>query len=346
MRYTTICTWFYEEKIGEESKYPQINLKSSSKDFKSIYWKCIVDFFITSLKYNKKSNHEFFTNVEFDNLPIVDNIDLKDFFTKNNIKVNNIKLTYETPKGYYGTWRNQFYIFDILNYINNRKDENMNYMILDSDCIWIKGIDKNILELIDENEVLTYKIPYKEDHIINGLNRMDMKEIFEELEDRKIEYIPYYFGGEIFVANKKGIKDICNLVNDIWDDMMIRNKKNKKKFNEEAHLLSYLYYKLKYKPNTLNGIIRRIWTYPFHYNSNKNDISLYILHMPSEKKYGFNYMFSKINKNKFTFKNDDEYIKWCINNFGVVHRNYYKNIKDLNTFLKKKILNVFKKINF
>lgn len=336
MKSTTICTWFYEEKIGEESKYPQVNMKSSSYEFKSIYWKCIVDFFTTSLTYNKNCNHEFFTNVEIDSIPDIDGFNLKKFFEKYNIIVNKIPLTYKTPEGYYGTWRNQFYIFDILNNINKRKNKIGNYIILDSDCIWIRPISDEFNKLIDINEVLTYEIPYEEDHLVNGLTRLDMKEIYEELNLEKVKEVPNYYGGEIFVSNEKGIEKICSLVDDTWEKMMIRHSQNRKKFNEEAHLLSYLYNKLGYKSNTLDTMIKRIWTYPFHYNSNINDTNLSILHMPSEKKYGFDYMFKKINENKFIFKNESEYINWCINNFGITKRSLYKNIKDGFTFIKNK----------
>ena len=339
MKSTTICTWFYAEKKGEESNYPQVNISSSSYKFQEIYWKCIITFFKTSLQFNKECSHEFFTNIDIKNLPIIDGFSVKEFLESNNIKITNKDLTYKTPEGYFGSWRNQFYIFDILKEINNRSEEVSNYIILDSDCIWLKKLDEKFIEMIDEKELLTYKIPYDDEHIINGLSRLDMKEIYEELENKKLDKNPNYYGGEVFAGNTKAIKKICDLNDDIWEKMIERYKKNKKKFNEEAHLLSYIYYKLGYESDELSTYIRRIWTYPFHYNSNKEDLKLTILHMPSEKKYGFNYMFNGILKDKIKFDSPKEYTTWCINNFGISKRNIYKNIKDIIMYLKNRIIN-------
>lgn len=339
MKNTTISTWFYAESKGEESNYPQVKISSSSNKFQLIYWKCIVSFFKTSLEFNKQCKHEFFTNVNIDTIPRVDGFDIKEFFDKNNIKITNIDLTYKTPEGYFGSWRNQFYIFDILKNINSREENSSNYIILDSDCIWIKNLDEKFYKMLNEKELLAYEIPYDNDHIINGISRLDMKEIYEDLEDKTLNIIPSYYGGEVFVGNTIAIKKICNICDEVWSEMIERYRQNKIKFNEEAHLLSYIYYKLGYDKDNLSNYIRRIWTYPFHYNSKKKDLELAILHMPSEKKYGFNYMFKSILNDKIEFSSQSKYMKWCINNFGVSKRNIYKNIKDIVTYLNSRKAN-------
>lgn len=59
---------------------------------------------------------------------------------------------------------------------------------------------------------------------------------------------------------------------------------NRRKFNEEAHMLSFVYYKLGYEAKTANTIIKRIWTqlYGTH-NVLPEDHSLTIWHLPVEK---------------------------------------------------------------
>lgn len=57
-----------------------------------------------------------------------------------------------------------------------------------------------------------------------------------------------------------------------------------KKFNEEAHFLSYLFYK-----NTIQGggaankYIKRMWNAPDFYNIQKEDVDLAIWHLPAGK---------------------------------------------------------------
>ena len=59
----------------------------------------------------------FFTNVK--NLPTVDGVDFVRFFEENQIQVVYLELTRKTPKDWYGAWRNQFYLFDVLEYLKN-----------------------------------------------------------------------------------------------------------------------------------------------------------------------------------------------------------------------------------
>lgn len=73
-----VISWFYAENTEDESYYPQVGGKSTSNKFQNIYWKCIYNFYYSSLIYNK-CEHIFFTNLN--KLPrSIDGIDIENFF--------------------------------------------------------------------------------------------------------------------------------------------------------------------------------------------------------------------------------------------------------------------------
>lgn len=325
-----ICTWFYGESKGEESNYPQVVGVSSSTQFQAIYWRCIVVYFASSIKNNPTANHVLFTNVA--RIPDIDNFKTREFLDRHGIQIVQLPLTYQTPVGYYGLWRNQFYIFDIIKYLTNEiNDINESYIILDSDCLWIKSCEK-IEKEIEINGLLTYEINYAESHNINGLTRIDMGKIYGELDNKVDEDLPKYFGGEWFAANIENIKKVSLISDEMWEICLRRFEKNLPKFNEEAHLLSYIYHKLGYRAGTANSHIKRIWTaWQFFYNASAEDFSLDVWHMPAEKNFGIKRLFSQVCQPQSKFWKvpvGEEFAKYAAAYLGIPKASLLKIIMD------------------
>ena len=126
-----ITTWFYKESKEEASFYPQLGQKGSSSLVHSIYMQIQVPFFVTFKHYNPDAQFIFFTNLNQKELPDY----LIRLFHKLNVEVVTLPYTCKPPKDWYPAWQNQFYLYDILKYMDGRMLENDTLLISDADCL-------------------------------------------------------------------------------------------------------------------------------------------------------------------------------------------------------------------
>lgn len=251
-----ISTWIYLDSPEESSEYPQVGKGSHLPEFQKVYWRCVAVFFDISIQKNPERKHILFSNLEFEQLPEVDGLDLKKFLKARNVEVVTLPLTWQTPEGYFGKWRNQFYIFDILAYIDKRwagdlkllnHDKQPAFVVLDSDCIINRQIFM-LFEEIREYGLMALPMHFADDYDINGVNRADMRRIFAELDGGKDPgYNPEYFGGEVFAATLKTVRTINQIAPAIWQNMLERHQQGQQKLNEEAHFLSYCHHRIDRK---------------------------------------------------------------------------------------------------
>ena len=213
---------------------------------------------------------------------------------------------YKTPDGYHGRWRNQFYEFSIFEYISKNFNQKSDmFLLLDSDCIFLKPANVMFNQAFIDNGFMSYDMHYNVNKELNGLSRVGMKELYESLLGKKIEIIPKYFGGEFFLSSQEKIVKIFSDFDELWPKLLIRHEQKLKKFNEEAHVLSYIYYKNNFTEGQANKYIRRIWTNPVFYRDVlPNDINLAIWHLPSEKTLGIEVLYEKT---VFQFFNPSEF---------------------------------------
>lgn len=170
-----LITWFYAEKKEDESFYPSVGGNTSSPEYQKVYWRCVYDFYRTAQLTQKKSNAKylFFTNVP--NIPTdIDGLNLAQFFYDANVEIKQLELTNRTPKDWYGAWRNQFYLFDVLEYLKNRYDGN--FLVLDSD-IFITQDLSNVFYDIEKYQIISYDCGYREDVSINGISIQQMRQL-------------------------------------------------------------------------------------------------------------------------------------------------------------------------
>jgi hypothetical protein len=285
-----ICTWIYCDSLDEESSYTQVGNNSSDVAFQEVYWRCVYVFFCSSIKNNPTANHILFTNSN--RIPRIDDFPLEAELARLKVKIIQLPLTFKTPQGYFSSWRNQFYIFDILRYIGNHYDGDDCFVILDSDCIWVRSAD-SLMDTIKREKLMIYNMPFQQNEDIHGLSREQMKGIYEELLDRNITELPEYAGGEWFGATASYIRILNNEVSWVWEGNLRRYQEGKLKFNEEAHMLSYLYFISNINPALANSYIRRIWTVTsIRRDVQNSDPNLTIWHCPSEKKYAIKRLYN------------------------------------------------------
>jgi len=288
-----ICTWLCIDAPGEESNYPQTGISSSSEKHQIIYWKCLITFFLTSKRFNKNEKHILFTNSR--QFPIIDNVDVCNLLNQLDVDIILTDFKYKTPDGYHGRWRNQFYEFSIFEYISKNFNQNSDmFLLLDSDCIFLKPANDMFNQAIVDDGFMSYDMYYNVNKELNGLSRVGMKEVYESLLDKKIEIIPKYFGGEFFLSSQENIVKIFFDFEELWPKLLVRHEQKLKKFNEEAHVLSYIYYKNNFTEGHANKYIRRIWTNPVFYRDVlPKDLNLAIWHLPSEKTLGLEVLYKK-----------------------------------------------------
>lgn len=285
-----ICTWICTDALGEESIYPQTGEKSSGKKHQNIYWRCILLFFATSKRFNKIQKSILFSNTR--TLPSLDGVDVEKVLKDLDVEIIYTDFNYKTPKGYFNLFQNQFYEFSILEYIveNNSNPEDR-YLILDSDCIFTKSVDSLFIHAGPKGFV-SFEDDCSTDLVIHGLSRKDMKVLYEDLLDQKIDIIPGYHLGEFFLASVKNIRTIFKDFKLLWPDLLRRNTEGLPKFNEEAQTLSFIYYKNNFEASIHKTYLKRIWTNPvFYRNVAQSDVDVAIWHLPSEKTYGLSTLY-------------------------------------------------------
>ncbi len=337
-----IATWICIDKKENATHFPSAKGSSADVNVQQVYWRCICTFFFAARYHNPDAELVLFSNQAC--LPEIEKASVKDILQNLKVSFFVTPFEYVTPAGYYGEWRNQFYEFSIFKFVcgSNFFNNDDNFLLLDSDCI-ITGNLSLLFKAVQKNEVLTYQIDYETDHRINGISRKDMRFIFQELSHGNLYDCPAYYGGEFYAST---VNFMCKIMDDfyvLWPQLLNRNLMGLKKLNEEAHVLSYLFYKKGISGGHANSFIKRLWTDPSTYrNVEVNDASLLIWHLPAEKTTGFRHFFkwlklvnfnpANVNPQKFPRRIQEIFM---VPEIPVQQRPYYATKKFLKRYLGK-----------
>ena len=303
-----IATWVYLDSVLEKSKYPNNKGDSTSPEFQAVYWRCIVVFFKTSLRFNPKAKHLLFTNTT--HIPVIDGLDLNVFFVENDISVITLENKYPLPNNYFGKFRNQYFEFSIIDHMATQMGTDDGFLLLDSDCVFTKSVDSAFTKLAQEKMAITYVVDHETDYMIHGVSGDDMKTLFNDL-GVAMDINPYYSGGELLFAKGAFIKEVARDFPQLFKEMLKRHHEGRIKFNEEAHVLSYYFYKHGALMAGMDTYIKRLWTNRNYFRNVKpEDTALPIWHLPNEKNTGINALFNMLRQgNDFTQLSDGDYLK-------------------------------------
>ncbi len=294
-----IATWICVDTEDNSTYFPSAKGKSSDAKVQNIYWRCIACFYTMARCYNPDATLALFSNTP--NLPTVDGTDMKELLQKLNVVFYTTPFEYVTPNGYYNQWRNQFYEFSIFKYISTHPDfsDDDNFLLLDSDCIITQNIF-SLFEKVKAEQCITYIIDYAPGHDINGNSRKSMQAVFSSLLNKKVEHIPPYHAGEFYATTIAVLKTLIHDFYTVWQQLLALNEAGLDKLHEEAHTLSYLFYKNGFQGGQANQYIKRLWTDPTTFrNVEKGDERLAIWHLPAEKRHGFVALFQWLQKKNF-----------------------------------------------
>lgn len=294
-----IATWICVDSEDNSTYFPSAKGKSSDAKVQNIYWRCICCFYTLARYYNPQSSLVLFSNTP--NLPVVDGTDVRELLKTLNVSFYVTPFEYITPKGYYNQWRNQFYEFSIFKYISlhphfNGEDR---FLLLDSDCIITQNLSA-LFDVVEKEKCITYIIDYEPDHDINGNSRKSMQAVFSTLLQQPVLHIPQYHAGEFYATTVTVLKTIINDFYTTWQQLQDLFKAGLPKLHEEAHTLSYLFYKNGFEGGQANKYVKRLWTDPSTFrNIEPGDESLAIWHLPAEKRHGFYKLFQWLQQKQF-----------------------------------------------
>jgi hypothetical protein len=319
-----IATWFHADNDLTASRFSAVDGNSTSDKFQAVYWRCVLVFFGSSLRWNSDCKHVFITNLT--ELPHVDGISVADWFDNHGIEViPQVALSRVTPEGFWGMWRNQFYVFDALKALYERLPETSTFLLFDSDCIWLAPHGR-LTSIVAKEGAALLTLPYETDHVANGLRVCDIAAIGQTLLGVKTPGESLYHGGEMQACDRKSLKFLTDHVDALFAANLEAFRNGRPYLKEEAHFLSVLYSQMGVRPATANAVIRRIWTGPNYYNLLPTDADLDIWHVPSEKQGGLARLFRKaINERSWFWHADTREFRNCVGRFvGIPRRSKWR----------------------
>lgn len=284
-----IATWFYKESSEEASFYPQLGRKGDSALVHSVYMQIQVPFFRTFRYYNPSDKLCFFTNLQKEDLPDY----LQHLF--NNIQVEVITLPYtcKPPKDWYGAWQNQFYLYDILKYMESRMQKDDVLLVCDADCLCHAPL-KSLFKETGKKGSALYEFITDRTACINGISIPEMEIFYETCYGEKPSHPLSYYGGEFVCLRGDIVERINHAYPTLWKINL--QQTGKPRLNEEAHILSVLAEHLNIRNDIANRYVKRMWTSPQFNNISPDDVQIPVWHLPYEKKRGLYHLFRYMEK--------------------------------------------------
>ncbi|MDM8306915.1 hypothetical protein [Phocaeicola salanitronis] len=288
-----IATWFYRESADEASFYPQMGQRGDSALVHSVYMQIQVPFFRTFRHYNPAARLLFFTNLRRDALPRF----LLGLFDE--LGVETVTLPYERrpPKGWYGAWQNQFYLYDILGWMGGRMKADDALLVCDADCLCRTPLDGLFDEIRKQGSAL-YEFITDRSATINGITLPEMEAFYTDCYGTPPRSPLAYYGGEFIGLRGDSVCRINEVYAGLWAFNLARADRREPKLNEEAHVLSVLAERLDLRNAVANRYVKRMWTSPQFNNVCPEDERLAVWHLPYEKKRGLYRLFRLLEKQK------------------------------------------------
>ena len=336
-----VSTWFYAEREGEESVYPQVGGRSSSTWFQAVYWRCVVDFFATSARVNPGAVHRLYTNV--DAVPDVDGLDTGAFLRRLGVETVVLPYVSRPPDGWFPAWANQFYVLDVAAHLaETLPTSDAVGVLLDSDCVVTRPVGP-LVEAARHHGALTLDVGIGPDEDIHGLTPRQMGRLFAELEGAGGDGeapAATYSGGELLAATRRTLRAITAEARAVWPELRRRHAEGLPKFNEEAHLLSYAYHRMGLEVGTADPFAARMFTWFGDPALPERTADLMVWHLPNEKRLGMRRLFRAVRDERswfWTLPPDAAWRERLGRTLGVPRRTPTKWARDLGRAVRDKL---------
>lgn len=287
-----IATWFYKENAAEASFYPQAGGRGDSPLLHSVYMQIQVPFFITFHHYNPEAVFLFFTNLQPTDLPRY----LTSLFERLKVKIVTLPYTHRPPKGWHIAFQNQFYLYDILDWMSSHMEEDDAVLVSDADCLCRHSLAGLFAHVKSMGSSL-YEMDYAEDAVINGTTQAQLGEFYQAMYGEKPSCKMKYYGGEFIAMKGNFVKMINKEFPALWKFNLSLHEDGPR-LREEAHVMSVLAERAGMRNDNANGYVKRMWTIPRFNNVTIGDEDLAVWHMPYEKKRGLYHLYKIFEKDE------------------------------------------------
>jgi hypothetical protein len=290
-----ITTWFYQQSSDEGGTYAQVRGSSSTERFRDTYRKCIATFFASARRANPQAELVLVLNTPWQAAASATAARVGELLNELGVQTLTADYSFKPPTTWRDSWRNQFFVYDVLRVLISRCGPTDQIIICDSDMVWssLEGADR-IRATLERDQSLTYNLALSLDEDINGLSRRQLGGVFSRLSGEDV-VAPAYLGGELFGATGAEAVRALALAEEVWSLTLEDHRCHRPNLWEEAHLLSYLSHQLDWPIGNANTLVKRIWTQPFKYrNTRPMDLRLPLWHVPAEKRYGLRRMYDSL----------------------------------------------------
>jgi hypothetical protein len=338
-RGTVIATAFVIDEPGSESFFPQVGGQSSTFTFQRVYWRCIACLFATSIRCNPDAQHVLFCNKE----PPRSSDNLFQLLDEWGVQIVVAPFTSHDPRLHLASFGNVMYTFDAIA-AANRSYPNDRLILLDADCVWLRGID-NLETAIDENNVLFYETGYTPDEAWNGLTLRELRAAATFLNRKPISVLKAA-GGEFIALSPQGRAQVLERFEDLWCAVTQNPRGSIGMPVTEEHYLSLISGELTSDVETAKRTIKRIWTALKYRNVQPDDLGLVLWHLPSEKRTGFVSLFHAICDRESPFWTVPPGVEMAIylgRHFGIPNRSLSKIAIDITDRLSARATRLFGK---
>jgi hypothetical protein len=290
---TYISTWMYAENAGEGGVYPQVGGSTASSQAQAIYWRCVYCFFLFAHRFvgsDPSIRLALFTNVPV--LPEVGIVDLGAELERLGVYVYCVPYNWK-PDALQKLWFNQYYLFDILESFDNLLQDDDCCFVVDCDALIVRGFSP-VVDALRSSGALLIDVGIGADEEVSGLTRTRAAEVAERLTGVRHPEPQPYFGGEFYGLDKKTLHATVALARSIYAINNDLARRGQPYFSDEAHFFSFLMGQLGHRRANANPFARRIWTSQKYNNTRRSDLDLCLWHVPSEKLYGLEQIFSDL----------------------------------------------------
>ena len=303
-----ITTWFHQDGKESEGRYANVGSNSSDQYVQDVYWRCVYVFFHSSCRVNLEARHVLFTNAG--SLPTVDGLCMRASLEELGVLIVQLDYSFSPPIEFPKSWRNQFYVFDCIKWLQANARICDYVGLFDSDIVWLRPIE-NILGGADPDIVYAYDLQYSDNKDIHGITLEESRFVYEALDRKLAGVAPRYYGGEFFLCGGGALNELMERITFAWEQSMMRWARSERYFTEEAHVLSFAYASSGLRVVDLSRCAKRIWTsFKGYRNSSSSDLDLVMWHLPSEKRFGFKRYFKRAARaaSGFDSMSADEYL--------------------------------------
>lgn len=328
-----VSTWFYMQDTEEGGNFAQIREDSASEDFRDIYRRCLAVFFATARRANPTARLVLYLNRPWSSSNSAVAKEVGRFLDSLQVEHRIIHYRHEPPQSFTKSWRNQFFVIDVMQDLKENLEQDASIVILDSDVIWTsEDRARAFWSDLASRGIATYEVGYDPSRLVNGLRITELGKIARQLGNQQTTRISYC-GGEIIGATAKSLPKLVLEADRVWSSLMKFHNDNHSFAFEEAHVLSLTYGMLGEEPGNIDRHIRRLWTQPLKpRNVSPGDRYLTLWHVPAEKKYGIARIYSRLVRRgveRFLSEPDKTFLRKVSHELGIPRNSCSKFLKDI-----------------